>query len=123
MFKNEKLLLLDDDRLHLSELARYLEGEGLVPLRALTVEEAILLLPEAPDFAIVDVFLAGDDGAELSDRFIAEYLEPNGIRYGRMTSAPSSVPENRRGEWVLHKREFWNDPATLFPLLVQALSS
>lgn len=123
MAKGKKILLLDDDRNHLGELSRYLVSEGYVPLAAQDVEQAEEFLQEGPVLAIVDLFLAGDRGAELSGEFIENHLEPNGIPYGRMSSAPDMVPAHQRGAWVLHKREFWDEPDCLFPYLIQVLGN
>jgi len=119
--EDTKILLLDDDRNHLHELSRYLSTEGYTPLAALDPDIAEGLLEQNPKFAIVDLFLAGEQGAELSSQFILNFLVPRGIPYGRMSSAPDMVPETERGEWVVHKRDFWNDPDSLYPLLQQVL--
>ncbi len=123
MGTGKKILLLDDDRNHLGELSRYLSSEGFQPLAAQDVERAEELLQEGPVFAIVDLFLAGERGAELSGEFIENHLVPNGIPYGRMSSAPDMVPQHQRGAWVVHKRDFWDEPESLYPFLVTVLGS
>ncbi|MCB0325629.1 MAG: hypothetical protein KDD69_18735 [Bdellovibrionales bacterium] len=122
MIDGKIILLLDDDVAHLAEVSRYLEGLYCRALRCRTVAAAEQALADAPDFAIVDLFLDGDAGAELSNDFIRGSLLPRHIPYGRMSSAPSLIPADLRGDWVLHKRLFWDNPETLLPLLLQSLT-
>lgn len=60
-----RLLVVDDDRLVLANLANGLEGAGYVVSRAATGEEAIRICAETPlDLVIMDVCLPGLSGIE-----------------------------------------------------------
>lgn len=115
------ILLLDDDSWHLQHLTEVLQGAGYLALGCLDVEAATRALEEAPSFAIVDLFLAGDSGSELSATFIEQELLSRGIAYGRMTSAPSLVPPHLRGSWVLPKSQFRQNPQILVDLLLESV--
>jgi len=64
------ILLVDDDRLVLSTLARGLAGAGYCVSTAESVDdaEAILAGGERPDLAILDVSMPGRSGLELAER-------------------------------------------------------
>jgi CheY-like chemotaxis protein len=120
--EERKILLLDDDERHLEALADVLQNLGFLPLCCKDPAEALAALENEPIYAIVDLFLAGDDGAELSNSFIRQELIPRCIRYGRLTSAPQLVPQDLQGEWVVHKRKFWNNPEEILGLLLLSVS-
>ena len=65
-----KILLVDDDRLVLSTLARGLSGAGYSVSTAESADdaEAILAGGERPDLAILDVSMPGRSGLELAER-------------------------------------------------------
>ncbi len=127
-----RILLLDDDTRHLDEVRMYLEREGYEVFLADTVSAAQKVLEkreaekqegeQAIDFAIVDLFLAGDAGDNLSNEFIRDSLIPAGIPYGRMSSAPYAVPPGYKGLWVLDKRHFWRQPQLLGDALIETLA-
>ena len=116
-----KILLLDDDPAHLLDLANTLIRAGFEPLVCQDVSAAVAALADNPVMAIVDLFLDGDEGAHLSNDFINEHLAPAGIPYARMTSAPSLVPEQFKGAWVLHKRDFRSAPERLSQMVLDAI--
>ncbi len=112
------ILLLDDDFHHLDDLSRVLVANGYEPIPCADVGAAMLALQQGPvDFAIVDLFLSGNEGDELSNEFIELVLVPAGIKYGRMSSAPGMVPKEWVGEWVLDKRAFRRDSSELIKAL------
>lgn len=113
------ILLLDDDPLHLEELSEVLNANGYQTICCSTVDAAVTALEQQPDFAIVDLFLQGDDGEELSNHFVTAYLVPKGIAYGRMSSAPHLVPDHLVGRWVVDKRRFRRDPEMVLDYLGQ----
>jgi len=120
-----KILILDDDSSILSEVSKIVDGIHFIPLPCKDVDQAKLSLTENEGqiaFAIVDLYLLGARGESLSNDFIQMYLEPKSIPYGRFTSAPTLVPENRRGKWILDKREFYTDPMLLVEKLIQTLN-
>lgn len=122
----KKILILDDDLSILSEVSKIVQGFKYIPLPCKDVDEAKLALTENEGevvFAIVDLYLLGARGDSLSNDFIKTHLEPESIPYGRFTSAPTLVPENRRGSWILDKREFYTNPMLLAEKLVQTLNS
>ena len=112
-----KILLLDDDPLHLEELSEVLTAHGFQTICCATVDAAVSALEQQPTFAIVDLFLQGDDGEELSNHFVTAYLVPKGISYGRMSSAPHLVPVHLSGKWVVDKRKFRRDPEMVIEYL------
>jgi len=65
-----KILLVDDDRLVLSTLARGLAGAGYCVSTAESADdaEAILAGGERPDLAILDVSMPGRSGLDLAER-------------------------------------------------------
>ena len=67
------LLLVDDDRLVVATLARYLQRAGYDTRTAESAEEAEALLAsgERPDLAILDVRMPGRSGLELAQRLYA----------------------------------------------------
>jgi hypothetical protein len=111
------ILLLDDDPLHLEELSEVLNANGYETICCETVDAAVAALEKCPSFAIVDLFLKGDDGEELSNHFVTAYLIPKGIAYGRMSSAPHLVPDHLIGKWVVDKRKFQRDPEMVLEYL------
>jgi DNA-binding NarL/FixJ family response regulator len=101
----KRILVLDDDPYFLGEMEERLSFEGFSVLCARDVHDAQRLLErEAPDLVIVDLFLEGDTGDELSNTFISKVLEPGGFSYFRASSAPSLIPAGLRGAYVLDKR-------------------
>lgn len=124
--KDFRVLVLDDDRRQLDEVRLVLEREGCRVFVADNVQTAEQIISrdsagddDGIDFAIVDLFLAGDAGAHLSNDFIAKSLCPLGIAYGRLTSAPYAVPAEFQGLWVLDKRLFWRQPEVLVDALIE----
>lgn len=117
--KTQRILLLDDDPTLLRALSELLEENSYQVSAALNVARAIATLSSNPDFAIVDLFLAGDKGDALSNDFIRDHLVPRKIPYGRLTSAPRLVPKEYSGEWVLDKRLVATSPQTLIAALLQ----
>lgn len=112
------ILLLDDDPHHLDDLSRVLEANGYEAIPCMDVGGATMAVgANEIDFAIVDLFLSGNEGDELSNGFIEMVLKPAEIKYGRMSSAPGLVPKEYAGIWVLDKRMFRRDPA----MVVRAL--
>jgi DNA-binding response OmpR family regulator len=90
----KKILILDDDPWLLKELGAALENAGYVVLASRNVDGAVQALAQHPDFAIVDLFLDGEVGSELSNNFIRDNLVPAAIPYARLTSAPPSSAGN-----------------------------
>lgn len=113
----KRILILDDDPHHLEQLREALEGEGHVVFPALNVKTAALAVQAGIDFAIVDLFLEGDDGDELSNDFISDTLIPRGIAYARMSSAPGLVPKHLSGCGVYDKRSFRANPSEFLRIL------
>ena len=117
-----RILLLEDNVRFLAELADTLTSWGHEALSATTPKMASMRMEPVPDFAIVDLFLAGDEGDHLSNEFIRDVLSPAGVGYGRLTSAPKLVPEDYQGDWVLHKYHYLDDPGKLRDLLIESLA-
>lgn len=117
----KRILLLDDDTDLLQEVGEVLTAAGFEVARCATVKVAVLQLAVRPDFALVDLFLDGNLGDELSNGFVREHLMPNGIPYGRLSSAPGLVPKEFSGSFVMHKREFSLNPEKLVALIELAL--
>ena len=113
-----RILLLDDDLALLLELEDFLAANGFQVDTAPNVEAAVTALAVQPDFTIVDLFLSGNDGAELSNDFIRDHLLPRQLRYGRLTSAPRLVPAQFAGEWILDKRQVIRAPELLLEKLL-----
>lgn len=116
------ILLLDDDPRHLEELGKFLEENGYDVCSCLNVSQAIRAIGELEvDFAIVDLFLEGNDGEELSNEFVASVLIPANIPYGRMSSAPGLVPREYSGKWVFDKRRFRKEQQEFLKVLLGSL--
>lgn len=117
------ILLLDDDTYLLREVHALLTGSGFEVLCCENVqlaEQALAAKQQqgvAPDLVIVDLFLEGNAGDELSNGFIRRSLVPNGIPYARMTSAPYLLPADLHGAFVLHKQELNYRPDRLVALI------
>jgi DNA-binding NtrC family response regulator len=103
------ILLLDDDEIHVEHLSEALERWGYRVTACLNVEAAERAL-DGIDLAIVDLFLAGNEGEELSNGFVLQRLVPRGIPYIRLSSAPGLVPKNCAGCGVYDKRSFRREP-------------
>lgn len=119
----KRVLLLDDDTDLLQEVGEVLTVAGFEVARCSTVKIAVMQLAVRPDFALVDLFLDGNLGDELSNGFVRDHLLPNGIPYGRLSSAPGLVPKEYSGSFVMHKREFGLNPEKLVALVELALVS
>ena len=108
MDENSKNILhLDDDPLVLNELSTIFGAFGIKVFSFTNAEAAndFLKKQEIPiSLAIVDLFLEGDQGMQLSSDFIQNVLIPEGINYVRLTSAPRMVPAELRGAAVFDKR-------------------
>ena len=116
----QTILHLDDDASLLDLVADNLKHWNYEVISCSEVKSAILALEQSPAFAVVDVFLAGESGKQLSNSFVKDHLEPNGVRYGRLTSAPSEVGEDVSGDWVLDKRLFRRDTGMLRERLIES---
>ena len=119
--ESKKILVLDDSSTVRADLDSLLRGWDFEPLLAANVPEAVYMLDLGIDFAIVDVFLDGARGDELSAEFVKNYLIPQSIPYGRFTSAPEFVPDAHRGDWVLHKYDVRCDPELMHAALLESL--
>ena len=116
------ILLLDDDPYHLDQLSQVLCTNGYETVPCLNVAAAMSAIGErAIDFAIVDLFLEGNEGDELSNEFIELVLTPASIKYGRMSSAPGMVPKEYAGDWIIDKRAFRRDPSETLQALAKSL--
>jgi len=119
---NRDILLLDDSPTLLSEVAKILSAEGFNPLQAQTADQAALHLKNhSIDFAVVDLFLDGDRGDELSNDFVREYL--TNIPYVRLTSAPQLVPTELSGLGIISKQEFVYDTSVLIDVINETFYS
>ena len=119
--QTKKILVLDDSATVRADLDLLLRGWNFEPLLAANVAEAVYLLEFGVDFAIVDVFLEGARGDELSAEFVEKYLIPKNIPYGRFTSAPEFVPQEHQGLWVLHKYDVRSKPELMHAALLESL--
>ncbi len=96
----ESVLILDDSPDIRSSVNRTLTAAGYEVFAATTAEEAEshLNLFEI-SFAVVDLYLEGDEGPELSNNFIRNFLIPRGIPYLRPDYYPQVIfPEIYRRE-------------------------
>jgi DNA-binding NtrC family response regulator len=120
----KKILILDDDISILDEVANLFSSSGFHLICCSTAEEAgeKITSQGAVNFAIVDLFLLGAKGDALSNGFIRDVLQVNGIPYGRFTSAPSLVPTEYSGEWILDKRQFYSSPVILLEKVSESLN-
>jgi CheY-like chemotaxis protein len=107
----KEILLLDDSQAALALIGGIVEGLGAVALKCSTVPEAVAILQrKTPVLALVDLYLLGNHGAHLSNQFVRDYLMPLQIPYGRVTSAPSDLPDEFKGQFVYDKRLIIDDP-------------
>lgn len=119
----QHILLLDDSEDHLEELSRTLEAWGFQVTACLNVAAATSAIQTGISFAIVDLFLAGNEGDELSNGFVVSELLPRGIPFIRMSSAPGLVPAQFSGLGVYDKRMFRRDRDAFRDYLNVRLSS
>ncbi len=117
-----QVLLLDDDENHLGFLAQLIERSGYTVQQCLDVPAATAALSGEIHFAIVDLFLAGDDGDELSNKFVEDELMTREIAFGRMSSAPGLVPRTHAGRWVYDKRKFRQDPEEFMEFFIEEIT-
>ncbi len=117
----QKILVLDDSSSFLDDISKSLTRWGYEPLLAKTAEEAVDLLVLEPAFVVVDLFLAGDAGDQLSNDFVRDHLMPSDIPFGRLTSAPRLVPEDFSGSWVLHKYSYLSDEDCLREKIIEGI--
>lgn len=122
MERKRLILLLDDDSYLLREVEKFLSQSGYEVITCEDVASAERALSRKPDLAIVDLFLDGSAGDELSNDFIRNILLPAGVRYARLTSAPFLVPQDLRGAFVLHKQELNYRPERLVWLIEELFS-
>ncbi len=116
------ILLLDDDVDLLAALKDFLEGRGYTVFCAESADRAEQIISSNQiHCAIVDLFLQGDEGDQLSNQFVRDYL--NDTPYIRLTSAPGLVPEEYSGAGVLHKYKFRSNPSLLLDLIIEITAS
>jgi CheY-like chemotaxis protein len=120
----KKILLLDDDTSILDEVANLLRAYECDVYACETVPKAEKALATIGsfDFAIVDLFLLGARGDSLSNDFVKDVLETSGVPYGRFTSAPSLVPKDCAGEWIVDKRDFYRSRDALLDQVISSLA-
>ncbi|MCB0359133.1 MAG: response regulator [Bdellovibrionales bacterium] len=121
------ILVLDDDPSILAAVASELNSEEFNVMLASNVSEAAALFRQTPpDAAVVDLYLRGDYGDDLSNGFIRSFLHSDEgqmrIPYLRLTSAPSAVPPEYEGIGILDKRHFLAAPWELEHSLRRVLS-
>jgi DNA-binding NarL/FixJ family response regulator len=68
----QRCLIVDDSPAFLASARALLESQGMVVAASVSTAEAALAAVEAlqPDFALVDVELAGEDGLDLARRLV-----------------------------------------------------
>jgi DNA-binding NtrC family response regulator len=108
----KNILHLDDDILILSEVSKILTHYNLKLFSFTQAKEAELFVNKKEvniSLAIVDLFLEGDQGLNLSSEFIRTVLMPEKINYVRLTSAPRLVPKLYMGLAVFDKKEMFHN--------------
>ena len=122
MSQNNYILALDDDPYVLDFVSEICHHAKVSCIIANSAEEALLKLKNAIDskciLAIVDLFLDGARGDELSNNFISDHLLPNNIPFVRLTSAPSLVPTNLSGLLVFDKRKILQNSDELLDFIL-----
>lgn len=119
----KRILILDDSPQILAEISLLLHRWGYEPITAQNPQDARTAVETGVNFAIVDLFLDGARGDELSEQFIDEVLFPRSIPFGRLTSAPEFVPAHQQGFWILHKYDVRNRPELLRLALEEVLAT
>ena len=65
-FENQKLLIVDDDRVWLNQLSRAMSRRGLIVFEAQSVKEGLSILKkEKFDYGVIDLRLDDGDGLEI----------------------------------------------------------
>ena len=65
-FKDQKLLIVDDDRVWLNQLSRAMSRRGLIVFEAQSVKEGLeILKKETFDYGVIDLRLDDGDGLEI----------------------------------------------------------
>lgn len=123
MSGNIRVLHLDDDPRVLEEVKDYLSAEGYQVYSATNLVAAAHVLLQGVDLAIVDLFLEGDEGEELSNGFVRHSLKGVSLPYLRLSSAPGLVPADCKGSGVIDKGEFRRRPRILLEAIMKITSS
>lgn len=112
---NSKILLLDDDQFVHVRLSELLDAASIDYLSFFNAADAERYLIDNRDivFAVVDLFLEGEKGDQLSNSFIENVLHNKNIPYCRLTSAPRMVPRNCSGVGIFDKRLVFRNPENL----------
>jgi Response regulator consisting of a CheY-like receiver domain and a Fis-type HTH domain len=65
-FENQKLLIVDDDRVWLNQLSRAMSRRGLIVFEAQSVKDGLdILKKEKFDYGVIDLRLDDGDGLEI----------------------------------------------------------
>ncbi len=91
------LLLVDDDDAWRTRLARALMDRGFLVQTARTVDEALPLLAEPPEFAVVDLRMPGRSGLELVRELKARDAATRVLVLTGYGSIPTAVEATRLG--------------------------
>ena len=93
--EGKKLLIVDDDRVWLSQLSRAMTRRGLLVFEAQSVEEALnILTKEKFDYGVIDLRLDDGDGLEIISEL--RKLNPNSksiilTGFGNIANAVSAI--------------------------------
>ena len=94
-FKDQKLLIVDDDRVWLNQLSRAMSRRGLIVFEAQSVKEGLeILKKETFDYGVIDLRLDDGDGLEIITEL--NRLNPNSkslilTGFGNIANAVSAI--------------------------------
>ena len=98
-FENQKLLIVDDDRVWLNQLSRAMSRRGLIVFEAQSVKDGLdILKKEKFDYGVIDLRLDDGDGLE-----ILKQLYEKRINFYETVSKKKISMDNLNTEEVLKK--------------------
>lgn len=95
---NESILLIDDDMVFLTSLARSLQRKGEIVLTASSPSDAMdLLVAHAPDKVVLDLNLNGESGLQLLLKILTQRPQTRVVLLTAYASVVTAVEAIKRG--------------------------
>ncbi|MGV3625950.1 MAG: response regulator transcription factor [Archangium sp.] len=94
------LLLVDDDETFRTRLGRAMSQRGFVVTLAASTEEALTLIQDAPEFAVIDLRMPGKSGLELLAALKAQDPNTHVVMLTGYGSISTAVDATKRGAAV-----------------------
>jgi two-component system response regulator RegA len=91
------LLVVDDDEAFRVRLGRAMEARGFVVTLAASTDQALTLLTEPPEYAVIDLRMPGRSGLELLSALLAADPSTRVVVLTGYGSIPTAIDATRRG--------------------------